>query len=86
MHTKISLIDHTGQGQGIEGVHKVEIDILVVLSADFVIEVHGLRNLAGLVVASQHDNLPGVSDFDGHQQQSHLAPHWPAVDVVTQEN
>ena len=59
MHTEIILIDNTDKRQGIEGIHDIEVHILIVLLNGLLVEVHDLRHLTRLVVAAQHDHPLG---------------------------
>lgn len=59
MDTEVILIDDADKGEGIEGIHDIEVDILVVLLNGLLVEVHDLRHLTRLVVAPQHDHPLG---------------------------
>jgi hypothetical protein len=85
MHAEILLIDDAGKRQGIESIHEIEVNILVVLPAGLLVEIHYLSHLTSLVISSEHDDLRGVLEFGRHQQNSHFHSLRTPVYVIAKE-
>lgn len=85
MHTEVLLVDDAGQRQGVESIHEIEVNILVVLPAGLLVEIHYLSHLARLVVPPKHDDLRGILEFGRHQQDSHFHSLGTPVYVVAKE-
>ena len=85
MDAKILFVDDADQRETIEGVQQLQVDVLVVLLATLLVEVHCLGHQSSLVVASEHDYLLWVLDFESHQADHHFDSHESSVYEVAQK-
>ena len=85
MDTEVTFVNNADQRKRIEGVNQEIVKILVILVTDLIVKIHSLSHLHGLMIASQHNDFFGVSQFERHQQDHDFHTHGSPVYVVSEE-
>jgi len=85
MNAEVVFVDDAHQWQGVEGIHQLEVYILVVFLGDLYVKVHELCHLPSLVVPSEEDDFFGKLYFEGKQKKSDLQTHRPPIHIIPQK-
>ena len=85
MDTEVILIHNANQRQGIDGVHDVKIDILIILFQSLLVKVHYLGHLSSFVISAKHYHPLRKFHFQRHQNQDDLHTLRPTVNVIPQK-
>lgn len=72
MHAEVIFIDDADQRQGVEGIHDVEVHILVVLLNCLEVKIHDLSHLPRFVITTQHEDLIREFDLKSHKDKNNL--------------
>jgi hypothetical protein len=84
VETEDLVVDESGEREVVEEVCKVLPNVgVAVLAQALVVEAVDLCDLAGLVIASEDGDAPGVSDFEGNEQSYGLDRVVSSINVVT---
>ncbi len=79
------LVDDTGERHRVEALHDEVINLLVILTEDFLSEVKIGSHLAAFVIPPEHDDRLWEINLEREEEHEHLNGEATSIDIVSKE-